>query len=59
MLLSKLQLQTHHVYLTLKRRRNDRFYVVSMWNTRGVFGEYLYTKVYEEPSQTSLSLFKK
>ena len=30
-------LQTHHVYSTLKRRGNNRFYVVSTWNTRGVF----------------------
>ena len=30
-------LQTHHVYSTLKRRGNDRFHVVSTWNTRGVF----------------------
>ena len=30
-------LQTHHVYSTQKRRRNDRFHVVSTWNTRGVF----------------------
>ena len=29
--------QTHHVYSTLKRRGNDRFYVVSSWNTRLVF----------------------
>ena len=27
----------HHVYATLKRLGNDRFYVVSTWNTRGVF----------------------
>ena len=30
-------LQTHHVYSTLKRRGNDRFHVISTWNTRGVF----------------------
>ena len=30
-------LQTHHVYSTLKRRRNDRFHVAWTWNTRGVF----------------------
>ena len=30
-------LQTHHVYSTLKRRRNDRFHVVSTWNTHGLF----------------------
>ena len=30
-------LQTHHVYSTLKRRRNGRFHVVSTRNTRGVF----------------------
>ena len=29
-------LQTHHVCSTLKRRRNDRFHVVSTWNTRGM-----------------------
>ena len=29
--------QTHHVYSTLKRRGNNRFRVVSTWNTRGVF----------------------
>ena len=32
-----LSLQTHHVYSTLKRCGNDRFHVVSMWNTHGVF----------------------
>ena len=32
-----LTLQTYHVYSTLKRRGNVRFYVVSTWNTRGVF----------------------
>ena len=31
-------LQTYHVYSTLKRRGSGRFYVVSTWNTRGVFG---------------------
>lgn len=25
------------VYFTLKQRQNDRFHVVSMWNTHGVF----------------------
>ena len=30
-------LQTHHVASTLKRRRNDRFHVVSTWIPRGVF----------------------
>ena len=34
-----ITLQTDHVYSTLKRRGNGRFYVVSMWNTRGVFEE--------------------
>ena len=35
-------LQTHHVYSALMRRWNDRFHVVSTWNTRGVFvGELL------------------
>ena len=29
--------QTHHVYSTLKPRRNDCFHVVSTWDTRGVF----------------------
>ena len=29
--------QTLHVYSTLKRRGNGRVYVVSTWNTRGVF----------------------
>ena len=29
--------QTLHVYSTLKRRGNDRFHVVSTWNTGGVF----------------------
>ena len=29
-------LQTHHVGSTLKRRGNDRFYIVSTWNPRGV-----------------------
>ena len=33
----KLTLQTHHVYSTLKQRGNDRFRVVSTWNTRGAF----------------------
>ena len=30
-------LQTLHVYSTLKRRGNERFHVVSTWNTRRVF----------------------
>ena len=30
-------LQTHHVYSTLKRCGNDRFHVVSTFNSRGVF----------------------
>ena len=30
-------LQTHHMHSTLRRRGNDRFRVVSTWNTRGVF----------------------
>ena len=30
-------LQTNRVYSTLKRHGNNRFRVVSMWNTRGVF----------------------
>ena len=36
-ILKGLSLQTQHVYSTLKRRGNDRFHVVSMWNKRGVF----------------------
>ena len=34
-------LKTHHVYCTLKRHRNERFHIVSTWNTRGMFVEYL------------------
>ena len=34
-------LQTHHMYSTLKRRGNGRFYVVSTWNTCGVFAGFL------------------
>ena len=30
-------LQTHHMYSTLKRLGNNRFHVVSMWNTCDVF----------------------
>ena len=30
-------LKTQHVYSTLKQHGNDRFQVVSMWNTSGVF----------------------
>ena len=30
-------IQTNHVYSTLKRRGNDRFHVVSTWDTRVVF----------------------
>ena len=30
-------LQTNHMYFTLKWHGNDRFRVVSTWNTRGVF----------------------
>ena len=33
----KITQLTHHVYSTLKRRGNDCFHVVSMWNTCGVF----------------------
>ena len=32
----KLSLETHHVNSTLKRRGNERFHVVSKWNTRSV-----------------------
>ena len=34
-------LQNHHMNSILKRRRNDRFHVVSTWNTRGVFERWL------------------
>ena len=34
-------LQTLQVYSTLKRRGNERFHVVSTWNTRGVFVGYV------------------
>ena len=30
-------LQTYHMYSTLKRCGNGRFYIVSKWNTLGVF----------------------
>ena len=33
----EVELQTNHVYSTLKRRGKGRFQVVSTWNTRGVF----------------------
>ena len=33
-------LQIRHVYATFKRRGNNRFHVVSTWNTRGVFVGY-------------------
>ena len=32
-----LALQTHHADSVFRRRGNDRFHVVSTWNTRGVF----------------------
>ena len=35
--ISAFPLQTHHVYSTLKRRRNDCLSVVSTWNTRSLF----------------------
>ena len=40
-------LQTHHVYYMLKRCGNDRFYVVSTWNTSGVFcrAPYIHTAI--------------
>ena len=34
-----ISLPTHHVYSTLKQRGNDRFHVVSTWNTCDVFVE--------------------
>ena len=41
----QVTLQGHHVYSTLKKRGNKRFYVVSTWNTRGVFvGQHLLMK---------------
>ena len=36
---TETSIQTLYVYSTLKRRGHDRFYVVSTWNTRGVFVE--------------------
>ena len=33
MLIAELALQTHHVYSMSKRRGNNRFHVVSTWNT--------------------------
>ena len=36
-----IALQTHHVYSRLQRRGNGRFFVVSTWNTRGVFVVYI------------------
>ena len=30
-------LQTHHVHSMVKQRGNDRFHLVSTWNTRSVF----------------------
>ena len=35
-----IALQIRHVYATFKRRGNNRFHVVSTWNTRGVFVGY-------------------
>ena len=40
-------LQTNHVYSTLKQRGNDRFHVVSTWNTRGVFAGYEPIETYQ------------
>ena len=37
MYVTQLFLQTRNGFSTLKRRGNDRFLVVSTWNTRGVF----------------------
>ena len=34
-------LQTLQLYSTLKRRENERFHVISTWNTRGVFVYFL------------------
>ena len=33
---SELKHLTHHVDFTLKRRGNDRFHVISTWNSRNV-----------------------
>ena len=35
--ITKWSLQTYHVYSTLKRRGNNRFYVASTWNTHDMF----------------------
>ena len=40
MVITSGTLQAHHVYSTLKLLRNDRFHVISTWNTRGVFVGY-------------------
>ena len=48
--------QTHHVNSTLKRRGNDRFHVVSTWNTRGVFVgtiQKIYSKMFSRPCANS------
>ena len=42
-----LNLQTHHVYSTLKRRRNGRFHLISTWNTRVVFVGNCDYQIYE------------
>ena len=34
-----LTLQSHHLYSSLKRFGNDRFHVISTWNTGGLFVE--------------------
>ena len=41
----KLSLQRHYVYSMLKRRENNRFHVVSTWNTRGVFAGLILVKL--------------
>ena len=41
-----VSLQTYHVYSTLKLQGNDRFHVVSTWNTHGVFVGLVHKKVF-------------
>ena len=41
-------LQTHHVDSTLKRRGNDSFHVVSIWNPRGVFVGFFYNRLEDD-----------
>ena len=63
LILKSINLKTHHVYSTLKRRGNYSFHVVSTWNICGVFAVKHIQKIFintanQECYEDSLSIRK-